>query len=72
MYFENSCLLSQSVNQNVTADLLVVKNDGPSLMGRDWFQQITLDWHSLHQIQATHNTALESLIAKHQEVLICR
>ena len=68
MYFENSCLLSQSVNQNVTVDLLVVKDDGPTLMGRDWLQQITLDWHSLHQIQATHNTALESLIAKHQEV----
>ena len=55
-------------NQKVTADLLVVKGDGPSLMGRDWLQQITLDWHSLHQIQATHNIALESLIAKHQEV----
>ena len=55
-------------NQKVIADLLVVKGDGPSLMGRDWLQQITLDWHSLHQIQATHNTVLESLIAKHQEV----
>ena len=52
----------------MAADLLVVKGDGPSLMGRDWLQQITLDWHSLHQIRAFHNTALESLIAKHQEV----
>ena len=49
-------------------ELLVVKGDGPSLMGRDWLQQITLDWHSLHQIQANHNAALESLLAKHQDV----
>ena len=55
-------------NQRVTVELLVVKGDGPSLMGRDWLQQITLDWHSLHQIQANHNSALESLLAKHQDV----
>ena len=55
-------------NQNVTVELLVVKGDGPSLMGRDWLQKIKLDWRSLHQIQATHNSALESLLAKHQDV----
>ena len=46
----------------------MVKGDGPSLMGRDWFQQITLDWYSLHQIRANHNSAVESLLAKHQYV----
>ena len=29
-------------------------------MGRDWLQKIKLDWHSLHQIQASHNSALTS------------
>ena len=43
-------------NQNVTVELLVVRGDGPSLMGRDCLQKIRLDWHSLHQIQATYNT----------------
>ena len=55
-------------NQRVTVELLVVKGDGPSLMGRDWLQQITLDWHSLHKIRANHNSALESLLEKHRDV----
>ena len=55
-------------NQKVTVELLVVKGDGPSLMGKDWLQQITLDWHSLHHIRANHNSAVESLLAKHQDV----
>ena len=55
-------------NQKVTVELLVVKRDGPSLMSRDWLQQITLDWHSLHHIRANHNSAVESLLAKHQDV----
>ena len=46
----------------------MVKGDGPSLMGRDWLQQITLDWHSLHHIRANHNSAVESLLAKHKDV----
>ena len=48
-------------NQKETVEFSNVKGDGPSLMGRDWLQKINLDWYSLHQIQATHNSALESL-----------
>ena len=58
-------MLSQS---KVTVELLVVKGHGPSVMGRDWLQQTTLDWHSLHHIRANHNSAVESLLAKHQDV----
>ena len=54
--------------QTVTVELVVVKGDGPSLMGRDLLQQIRLDWHSLHQIQSNLNSSLEALLTKHQAV----
>ena len=51
-------------NQRVTVELLVVKGDG----GQGLASTDNLDWHSLHQIQANHNSALESLLARHQDV----
>ena len=32
-------------------NLLVVAEDGPSLMGREWLSHIKLDWPSLNHIQ---------------------
>ena len=54
-------------NQNVTVGLLVVRGDGPSLMGRDCLQKIKLDCHSLHQLQATYTTIqnLHTIVSTH-------
>lgn len=56
------------LTQTVTVELVVVKGDGPSLMGRDLLQQIRLDWHSLHKIQSNLESSLEALLIKHQAV----
>ena len=56
------------LTQTVTVELVVVKGDGPSLMGRDLLQQIRLDWHSLHKIQSNLQSSLEALLIKHQAV----
>ena len=31
--------------------LLVVKHNGPSLLGHSWLQKFTLDWRQIHSIQ---------------------
>ena len=36
------------LTQTATVDLIIVKGDGPSLMGRDLLQQIRLYWQGLH------------------------
>lgn len=45
--------------------LLVVKDDGPNLLGRDWLQHLRLDWREIHRIQTN---ALDKVLQKHQEV----
>ena len=37
-------------HQQRTLPLLVVKGGGPSLLGRDWLQQLQLDWKAIHQV----------------------
>ena len=37
-------------NQKRELPLLVVSGDGPSLLGRNWLQQIKLDWSGLHAL----------------------
>ena len=41
------------INQSKELPLLIVKGDGPTLLGRDWLTELTLniDWSSLHCVQ---------------------
>ena len=42
--------------------LLVVKGNGPSLLGRDWLDHLKLDWTLIHHVQAT---SLDTVLSKH-------
>ena len=47
--------------------LLVVSGDKSSLMGRDWLQQIRLDWNSIFAVKPA-SKSLDSVLAKHATV----
>lgn len=51
--------------QNATLSLIVVKEDGPSLLGRDWLNKLQLDWQEVHQL---HQDALKELLEKYKGV----
>ena len=46
--------------QNATLPLLVVQNESPSLIGRNWLAQIQLDWKSIFSIK--DGQSLEGLL----------
>ena len=50
-------------NQTKQLPLLVVKGQGPSLLGRDWMNKLTLDWQTIHNVQI--NRQLDELLQKH-------
>ena len=43
----------QYKGQEKRLNLLVVTGEGPSLLGRDWFTHIKLDWSQLNHIQTS-------------------
>ena len=45
--------------------LLVVKGNGPSLLGRDWLEHLKLDWTLIHHVQAS---SLDTVLSKHAQV----
>ena len=47
--------------QQALLPLAVVQGDGPSLLGRDWLQQIRLDWKGIFQMETS---PLESLLQR--------
>ncbi len=47
--------------------LLVVKADGPTLLGRDWLQEIRFDWNNLFLV-TNENTKLNGVLQKHKGV----
>ena len=51
--------------QEETLPLLVVKGDGRSLFGRNWFSRITLDWKEIHQVM---NNSLKTVLDRHSAV----
>ena len=48
---------------------MVVRGSGPTLLGRDWLQKITLDWKGIHQVQTADPTAmLNDVLNRHANV----
>ena len=45
--------------------LVVIEGNGPDLFGRNWLQQIRLNWNSIHQLQAE---ALQEVLTWYQSV----
>ena len=53
------------ISQEARLPLLVVTGEGPSLLGRDWFQQIQLDWREIHSLQ---QDPLDAILHQHEKV----
>ncbi len=51
--------------QKALLPLVVVAGDGPSLLGRDWLEQLRLDWKEIHRL---HGDALQTVLARHPDV----
>ena len=52
--------------QQASVTLLVVKGDGPSLIGRDWLSKLRLDWSKIHHLRAAEG--LNRILDKRAEV----
>ena len=56
----------QYQNQQEDLNLVIVKGDGPSLLGRDWLQKIRLDWAEVHSLNGNAvSTQLEQVLTKY-------
>ena len=55
-------------DQRQTLPLLVVTGSGPSLLGRDWLQEIQLDWRAIHHVQRAPPTGLQKILDQHTDV----
>ena len=44
--------------------LLVVKEEGPALLGRNWLEEIKIDWPRIKQL-TSHDKRLEEILQKH-------
>ena len=49
--------------QIATLPLLVVKGEGPNLLGRNWLGVLKLDWHEIFWL---HNASLKEVLDKHK------
>lgn len=50
-------------DQTATLPLLVVKGEGPSLLGRNWLSALKLNWHEIFWL---HNASLKEILDKHK------
>ena len=50
-------------SQEATLPLLVVKGEGPSLLGRNWLTELQLNWHEIFWL---HNASLNQVLEKHK------
>ena len=55
----------QSYRQEAQLPLLVVKGEGPSLLGRNWLTKLQLNWH---KISVRTNQSLEHILKQHGSV----
>ena len=53
-------------NQTKQLPLLVVKDQGPNLLGRDWMSVLTLDWQTVYKLQ--DNRQLDELLQKYGDL----
>ena len=51
--------------ETATLPLLVVKGEGPSLLGRNWLGALKLDWHEIFWL---HNASLKAVLDKYKAV----
>ncbi len=51
--------------QTAQLPLLVVKGKGPTLLGRNWLEELQLDWKAIHQVGSS---GLERVLSEHQAV----
>jgi hypothetical protein len=72
-YSKGSLALIENISVKVkcngstkTLDLLVVKGNGPALLGRDWISQLMLDWPRVHRVTAV--ATVEGLCEKYSSV----
>ena len=63
---ESITMVATYNNQTNKLPLLVVKGNGPNLMGRDWLARFQVDWHSIHQLQSPNK--LNNLLAKFENI----
>ena len=49
----------------VTLPLLVIDSTGASLMGRNWLENIRLNWHSIHKVNSDH---VQKVLTQYSEV----
>ena len=55
-------------NQTKQLPLLVVKGQGPNLLGRDWMNVLTFDWQAIHKVQ--DNRQLDELLPKYSALFV--
>ncbi len=53
--------------QEKVLDLLVVRGNGPSLLGRDWLRVLQLDWAHLHQLNKA-SEKWQEVVDRHADV----
>ena len=56
----------QHNGQSKVLPALVVRGSGPTLLGRDWMQELRLDWHKIFHIN--HSPELAALLHKYKSV----
>ena len=52
-------------HQQLTLPLLVIKGNGPSLLGRDWLSELKLNWREINTLMGVK---LDEILAQHKEV----
>lgn len=52
-------------DQNEQLILYVVAGEGPNLFGRNWLEQIKLEWHNLFSVYNIHATSKNSIMEEH-------
>ena len=52
-------------HQHLTLLLLVIKGNGPSLLGRDWLSQLKLNWREINTLMGVK---FDEILAQHKEV----